>query len=555
MHAIPAILAGVLFVLGWLVPNHYLPWTSFYNDFSAAAGLATLSTYAVWVSRGQTIRLPLPAFLLLAVALIPLIQAATGHIFLAGDGWIAALYVGGLAAAYVTGLLLARRDDVALAELLAWLFLVGALISTFIALVQWLRIGGLGLWVMDLKPGSRPYSNIAQFNNLASLLVLGLASVVFLFERFRLEDFSASVCGAVLIFGVAMTQSRTPWVALAVLLMWWAWKRRRIGLRASPRVLFVATASYAILVFSWPTLAKFLYLGASTLDERFSAGLRPVVWRQLLEATRISPWHGFGWNQVSVAQVHVAQDYPSSVLVEHSHNILLDILLWNGIPIGAILIAATAYWGLSRALRCRSLATWFALLVVAIVSVHGMLEFPLEYAYFLFPVGIAAGLVDAQQQPLPRLGLSPKVAGLIVASAIGVLSWVWIEYDVAEKAHRAMRYESARIGHPPTADLVPKLVLLSQLREFIRFARTQARAGMKPEEIEWMRRVAYRYPYPPAMFRYALARGLNGDIEGAKLEMIRLRQLHGLTHYSEAKQSIRQMGGAGYPQLKELSLP
>jgi hypothetical protein len=143
--SIPTVFGGALLALGWLIPNHYFPWVSFYGDFVAGLGLLLLAAHAVWIHRGTSLRLPLPAGLLVAVALLPLLQAVTGQIYFAGDGWIAALYVAGLATAYVTGFLLARRSASDTAEFLAWLFLLGALASAFLAFVQSFRIEGLGI--------------------------------------------------------------------------------------------------------------------------------------------------------------------------------------------------------------------------------------------------------------------------------------------------------------------------------------------------------------------------------------------------------------------------
>lgn len=62
------------------------------------------------------------------------------------------------------------------------------------------------------------------------------------------------------------------------------------------------------------------------------------MWHQMLLAIKEQPLLGYGWNQVGVAQLSVYLDYPTTEWTEHSHNILLDLLIWNGIPLGILII-------------------------------------------------------------------------------------------------------------------------------------------------------------------------------------------------------------------------
>ena len=111
-----------------------------------------------------------------------------------------------------------------------------------------------------------------------------------------------------------------------------------------------------------------------------------------------------------------------------------------------------------------------------------------------------------------------------------------------------MRFENAQIGDLKAMQEAPDVVLLTQLREFIRFARTPATINMSREQIEWMRKVSHRYPYVSSIFRYSLALALNGQADAAREQLRILRALHGEKYYAEARQSLWEMS-ARYPQL------
>jgi hypothetical protein len=87
------------------------------------------------------------------------------------------------------------------------------------------------------------------------------------------------------------------------------------------------------------------------VEGAFGGNLGLAIWRGLLDAAFRNLWSGHGWNQVSVAQMSVAAEYPSSVFVGHTHDIVIDLLLWNRVVLGVLVVAAVATWVVSRSLR------------------------------------------------------------------------------------------------------------------------------------------------------------------------------------------------------------
>jgi len=491
-------------------------------------------------------------FCFLFLSLVPMLQKFLGVIYFFGDAWVSSLYVLGFAFIFFAGYTFSLDEEAlpVLARLLAGAFVFAAMLSLWIALRQWLLLSG-SIWFSDLPFGARPFANLAQPNNFATALCMGLSGVLYLYEKKIIGRLASSCFVVCLVFGVALTQSRTPWVSALVLVIFWGWKSRLYNLRLSLRVLLIWIGFYVLCIFLLPELNRLLLLPGGGLAERAQSLERLSLWGQFLQAILQGPPLGYGWNQVSVAQVSVSLDHPVPLMTEHSHNILLDVLLWNGLWPGFIIILVASVWLFRIAWYAKSIEGIFALLAAGFVFVHGMLEFPLEYAFFLLPVGLLLGVASGDHRSSREFNFPRWLLSGILLSCVFLFCWVWREYRVVEEDYRLMRFEVSHIGFLKAERLAPDVVWLSQLREFIRFARTEAREGMTQEELDWMRKAAHRYPYAPSLFRYALSLALNGEVQEAFVQMEVLRALYPGRRYSESVEVLKALE-RDHPQLSTL---
>jgi hypothetical protein len=555
--------------LAWLLPNHYYPWLSAWQEGLA---LFLLCAAAIACRRGAS----LPALWVAAVALALgsiALQWATGRIHFGGDALMAAAYLASFVLAIALGASFATNNAAdsgvataseptahshALGFVDMWALgvLVGATLSTAVALVQWTGAVSLGLFGVDMPPGGRPYANVAQPNHFSTIAFLGVCALALLRERGRIGPAGLFTGAAFLLCGMVMSGSRTGWMQMAFLVVALAWFGRRITLRTGVRAGLAFAAIFIALTLTWRSLADWVELSPTRASsEQLEAGTRLAHWQTLLDAITRKPWTGYGWQQVAAAQQAAALDHPPvGEHIEHSHNIVLDLLLWAGVPVGGliVLLVAAALVRQWRAVRDPR-AAWL-LIAVGGIFVHGLLEYPLEYAYFLIPMGLALGAAhalsgDSAGRPWPRLAL-PIGGGALVL----VLVVVAIDYLKAEENHRILRLETARIGVSKLETPAPDLMVLDQLQAFLEFARTEARPGMAPEEVEQMRRVSERFAYPPAMFRFALAAGLNGQPEVASDTLGRLCRIHPAPRCDEGREAWAGLQQR-YPQLSGIAYP
>lgn len=549
------LLGLVAICIGWLAPGHYFPWVSFQQEWVSASGAALVGFAALSTSKGSEIRWPPLALFVAGVSCLPLVQLADGEIRFVSDAVLAALYLGGFALSIAAGatLLGTSRDD--LISGLFGAFLAAGIASVGMAALQWLQLGPIG-YIADMAREGQPYANLAQPNHLATLLALATIGLLWFFETRKVG--AAVMCLAIawLGFGMAMTRSRTGWLFVIGLVASALWIRRRTTLRTTPLALVVGMVLFAGLVVVWEPLSEVLLVSSKTLGQRLQPGPRILLWQTLIDALWASPWTGYGWTQVGLAtQAASLQHITGRGMLNNSHNIVLDLFIWNGVPIGLAIVAALVWWFAKQARQCRTADQWLLFAGAGAIFLHAMLEYPLEYAYFLLPLGLIMGALDAHGAPASTWRSSRAVFALPLFLGVAMLAWIGVEYMKVEESARQMRMVMAGIGVDKVSTVpVPEVTLLDAPREFHRFWLTQARIGLSTAELDWMRKVEQRYPVPPAQLRYALAAGLNNRPQEARDTLIRLCYMNRPERCKEGQASWALLQGQ-YPVLKAIPFP
>lgn len=552
-----------MLALAFLMPNHYSPWLSFHSEVVAALAFVPLIIWANW-RPGSIPALTIGALLL---ALVPMVQIASDQIFFAGDGWTSLLYLLGFALVVLAGARWASESihpPLVLPELIYfWIGLVvAAYVSVAIALLQWLGMGGGGIYMVDMPLGARAYANLAQPNHFATLLLLALTAHIALFETGRVRSVFALSGAFFLTIGLVLSGSRSVLLALVWLYPAYGFLWRRCNLRTTPMAMISVSVFYLALSWLWPLLNQTLLLmpdAPVALDRLDSSDVRLVFWTSMLDALGEAPWLGYGWAQIGLAQTATALDYPAVYqYFDSSHNLFIDLLLWNGLPIGLCVIGGLLAWLVWQVRQCRTPIVWTAMLAIGFVLSHAMVEYPLQYAYFLLPVGFLMGALSTlHPSPVDHLfeHIPQKIQrALVVSTAIlvfGLFVKVLAEYPVWEKDWRFMRFQEAHIGEPEHVAL-PHPILLTQLSEFMKFSRTDAKPAMSADQLEWMRQVSGRFGHASGMYRYALALALNHHPVEANQVLRRLCQMHTATKCREAKYEWDKSALGEYPILKKI---
>ncbi len=522
----------------------------------------------MWVAFYRTVNVPILAVAAWALAVVPFFQLGTGLIVYRSDALMAFLYLSGFGLVVLTGFRYARSSDKDLIDLTRitalWVaILLAGIVSMGIAFHQWLDLRLLGLFLIELPPNARVYANLAQPNHFATLLLLSLTGLLFLFEAGKIRPSIGLIAAFLLAFGLVMTGSRSVLLAWCWFLLLFITLRRRCQLRVKWEGIAAVASFYLVISLMWSSINEWLLLGdgVTSAVDRLNPGVRTIYWESMLKAISLAPWQGYGWGQIPAAQQATALAYPPThTFFESSHNLFLDLILWNGLPIGLAVVLLLSGWFFLQYRKVHDALSWCLLLGVGFVFSHAMVELPLNYAYFLFPVGFWMGVLNANSGWVLRDWrpwaakriVRPALISIVIATAV-LFILVLREYPAFEEDWQNMRYEEARIGNnvsPPA-----RALLLNQLEELLRFTRTQASPGMTAEQLNWMREVSRRYAYSSALFRYATAAGLNGDKVEAKRALQLLCSLHPVATCSEARMSWTELSKSKWPQLSDIQFP
>lgn len=544
--------------LAWLVPNHYMPWVGAWSEAVSITGLLLL-LLAIVVDR--VYRPALSRTLITVIGLscsVIIIQLLTGKLYFAGDALLALLYVGLWGGALLVGrYIFSHAEARELVAIFVTSWVIAAFISVVVALNQWAGALNLQIYATDLPPGGRPFANLAQPNHFCTLCFIGLCGLLWLFEQRLLGALTAGLVAGVLLLGMVASQSRTGWLQVSLLLLCVLIARRRVGLRTDWPALVGLGAIYALLVFVWNSICSFLMLPLGRLStEQIQPGVRIPYWGEMIDAISRNPFSGYGWLQTGIAQQQVAVDHrPIGALFDYSHNLVLDLILWMGLPVAVVIVGLFAWWFVERIRASKDSSAVIMLMMISGMLVHSMLEYPLAYAYFLIPFGLAMGgaevFAPSDREPF-------AINRTVIISFVGLLAIAFAlvgnDYLKIEERFRNLRFEMKRIGIDKVKLEETHAIVLTQLDALMTFYKTEARPNMEPEQLDSMRKVSERYGYPPVLLRYALASGLNFQPAVAEITLARLCSIHLPARCEEARESWGELT-VKYPQLSEVRFP
>jgi O-antigen ligase len=541
----------------WLVTDHFLPWVSWHSEAMVFLSVALVSwRELVQVGLGRRdpgLKIPgitLPFFI---VGLVGTLQALTGMLSFWGDVWINWFYIGlcaiCISIGFETGL---RSSDQSVAPsytgslvILSYVLIGGAILSTGIALIQTFDVWEMGRWITGSGALRRPGANLSQPNHLATFLMMGLVSSVYLHQLKLLSPGTALLLVAYLLFGLSVSESRTGVLSLILMVLWFISKRNYLPIKISLQFLIGLCAAFAALFYAWPGFWRRVHFFDGAIEANFTSSGRLDIWTQIADAVAQRPLLGWGIRQVPEAHNSVVHQYASVLSITYSHNLLLDLAIWLGVPLALLLVWWVGHWLYARIADTRHILPWYCLGLALPLAVHSMLEFPFAYAYFLAPVLFALGVLEGWFKAKPILHLSKTIAiGLLTLASV-TLAWSAVEYFQIEEEFRIARFESLRIGQVPPNHIQQQPVLLTQLGGLVGLIRVVPKPAMSEEQIEFVKRVALHYPWSATLSRYAQVLALNGKTEEAEHQFQVIRLMFGEGAALRARARLKELQEKG----------
>jgi hypothetical protein len=544
------------FTLSWLAYDHYRPWVNFHAELLAFLGLWGALMGVALRCKG-ILAIPRIGLAVAIVASVPWWQYAADVNFFVGDALMSSFYLSGLFAAIFVGANLFHAESGSVTYPVVGVFhtlWVAALVSAAIGLAQWLNVdSALGMYVVQSDLGDRAMGNLGQPNQLATLLLMGMAALAFVYERGTIGRFAFGLGIAFLTVVLILAQSRAGMVSVFIISTYLIWKNKTVKSKVPVNALvwwaicFFLGALALQYISEWVMLSDVRSMRSpDAINQRFR------IWQQVGYAVLQQPWTGYGWNQTPAAHSVGALAFPGVVSYTYAHNFIMDMLAWNGLPLGVFLTGGIAYWFATRIYASKHISTVYALACLLPISVHSMFEYPFAYAYFLIGAGLLVGVVEAEPIRLKGVSLNRKLLwGYVSLSAtIGMI--LTYEYIKIEEDFRVVRFENLRIGQTPEAYIPPQVWLLSHMGAMLRSRRLAIEPNMQLADLETLRLVSLRFSDNVPHFRYALALALNGLPVEAAHQLTIIRGMFGEYYYRSCVAELQRLRNARYPQLVEI---
>lgn len=373
---------------------------------------------------------------------------APGVVSTAAASLAAAALLAAIASCAAAGLRSPSGPTDALFAAIAVAVLLAGAIGVAIGVQQVFAPSSIDGWLVAYPTvAGRASGNLRQSNLLATLLLWAAAVCAWAACRYRGAGALATTAIGLLfismLLGIVLTASRTGAVGVLLLAAWGAIDR---SLRRESRLLLiVAPIAYAVLWWLTDTVSaqgNGGFSGSQRLQETADLSTsRFAIWSQTSELIALSPWTGLGVGEFNFAWT--LMEFTSlrpAAFFDHTHNLPLQLIVELGIPLGALVIGLLLYalWRAFVSARDTpgdaGLAKRCAFVMLLLIGVHSLLEYPLWYAYFLFPtaflwglclapVGASAPAAPGAAPPSPRRLRWPVVAGVLMIAGGLFAAW------------------------------------------------------------------------------------------------------------------------------------
>jgi O-antigen ligase len=319
--------------------------------------------------------------------------------------------------------------------------LAAGIASALIGLVQvYLPAWADGDWIAVSSLGDRAVGNLRQPNHLCSLLLWAMIATIWLADCGRMPRIAAGAALWLLLVGVVLTASRTGMLGAALLALWGIADRRLSrGVRVQLWLVPLAYAAIYVVVAAIAHQHNAVFGGEVQLQKSDISSSRFGIWANTLALIAAHPWAGVGFGEFNFAWSLTPFPGRPTAFFDHTHNLPLQLAVELGLPLASLVIALllAALWRAWRLagegdiddLRARRTA----LVMVLMISLHSLLEYPLWYAYFLLPAvfafGVALGGAGPASAPARAAELPTRSSPWLFAAMALMLAGAASLYD------------------------------------------------------------------------------------------------------------------------------
>lgn len=435
-----------LFFLPFLWPLHTPPISSFYKELIAAILLLFACIFCIFLSpKGDHAKsLPVIALLFVALIFIIAIQLNMGMLSYSYNGLFPLLILMLAVAAVILGSVSVKMMD--LKNLLFWISVATIFGGVFNFCSQIIQLYGVeeifSPWITNKLSAKTNffYGNLAQTNHLATYFCWSLVCTLYLYARRSIGVISVILLINTFLVGLTLTGSRMSWL----LIIWIAsasfysvWRMQPASRSRYWYLVLGLPLYYLMVTLAMPYIGKLAHFSFSfsALDrvqaETLDVG-RKTLYSQAWEIFLKNPVLGIGPGEFGFNQFMLMDHYQKWLLASSSHNLILDLLAMTGVLGASVFVIMLSMW----LLRVRKIQITFEtatiMLMLSVLGVHSLLEYPEWYGFFLWPAAFFFGcletkFIEVKHSALLRITSIIAVVGGLILSVVLYFEYLQIE--------------------------------------------------------------------------------------------------------------------------------
>ncbi|MNY84990.1 O-Antigen ligase [compost metagenome] len=481
------LLSAALFFIGVLNPFHIPPWNSFHSEFLCAFAIVFLLLFKSFY---KSIEIP-KKFLLFAAAIsiyiaIQLIaqdNSAEYKNFLV----YFAIYSMALIAGFNT-------KEVKENNLFNFIISIGFFLSISV-IAQFFDVADNFELLPSIENTRRPGGSLIQANHAATFICLGLICCL-------QKSFSPKIIKLIIFitlsFAIAATESRTGFLAFSVYIFYASLKKYCGKTILFPSLIFVCL-SFLLTPKIYDNFYQNQVESHTRITDTSSSG-RLLAWSILIDSVKENPITGHGFNSVFSALDNKIRNNESlrSAPFHYSHNIIIDFLIWFGIPITILILIYSS----KIILKIDDEKNDKTKIILIPLIIHALLEYPHAYMYFGIPFFFIIGRnITCANTSLFSINKLTSTT-LIILTSIPLISYS-ILYINSEELIRSIRFKS--IGVAYDSEINEKQQYLNYFEPDEIISNIQINKNISLEDIKYLRKISHTRPSKTYESKYAEA--------------------------------------------------
>ncbi|MGB8516681.1 MAG: Wzy polymerase domain-containing protein, partial [Gallionella sp.] len=333
-----------------------------------------------------------------------------------------------------------------------------------------------------------------------------------------------------LLFVLTLSGSRSSWfymLAMAGLAGLGWYKNRTLRPLLVYTVALIVGFALMHLIVQLPFLAG--SEGETDTLKRFmntdtNGSIRLYLWREATMIFMQSPWLGVGFGQFAFHHFELLPTLQAKNIVglyNNAHNVIFQLAAEAGLA-GVLTLFATAGAWLYGVRRVQmSAGHWWGYALLAVSTIHSLLEYPLWYAYFIAVLAFMLGAFDET-----KFTLALRKTGRISLALILLMSW-WTMFQLQADYRQLKTVLSMQPASPQDAADNSKRILdgmvalrgsllLTPLVEFFISSYTDISPPQIKEKLSFNNIVMHYIPTGEVTYRQALLLAQDGQLDAAK---------------------------------------